>query len=67
MPKAVITLTDTVEGQFQANVEYEGEGGFDQESLAHLHAFALLQHLGELAAPNGDEQTIGNAPIVNQH
>lgn len=62
--KTVITLTDSAPGQFEARVEYDGDG-FDESSLAHLHGMYLMHKLSEKAKAQGAEEIYGNAP--SQH
>lgn len=63
--KTIITLTDTTPGEFLATVQYEGEGGFDERSLSHLHGAHLMHCLSEKATAEGAEEIYGNAP--SQH
>lgn len=60
MAKAVITLEDTGEGNFQARIEYED--GFQPFSTAQQHGFMLMHKLSQMADRVGDEEVIGNAP-----
>ena len=47
--KTTITLTDTAPGQFVAKVEYQGDVGFNEQSMSHLHGAHLMHKLSEIA------------------
>jgi hypothetical protein len=64
--KAIITLHDTGDGQFQAHIEYESETGFAENSMAHQYGHLLMLQLGRWADPTGPAQLFGNAPTL-QH
>ncbi len=56
MPKAVITLDDTiVDGQPQMAMSLFLEGGFNKDSHAHQHAGLVLKYLDSIAGMKTDE------------